>query len=144
MIILQANCNHPRWQIRTQIAEASSWLPWKRGTRPSQPSGRHAYNSCFGMDVSHGLMTDMRKHKKSKKHQQEEYPQPPQIAIVCIIGQMMRVGQPNTDECTKGCGMGHMTVRFGQPITSYIHKIWCMAVHYYCYKVSASPSTRCF
>ena len=86
MIILQANCNHPRWQIRTQIAEASSWLPWKRRTRPSQPSGRHAYNSCLGMDVSHGLMKDMRKRKKTKKDQQEEYPQPPQIAIVCIIG----------------------------------------------------------
>ena len=109
MIILQANCNHPRWQIRTQIAEASSWLPWKHGTRPSQPSGRHAYNSCFRMDVSHGLMTDMRKHKKTKKHQREEYPQPPQIAIVCIIGQMMRVGQPNTGECTKGCDSGNQS-----------------------------------
>jgi len=39
------------------------------------------------MDVSHGLMTDMRKHKKIIKHQQKEYPQPPQIAIVYIIGQ---------------------------------------------------------
>ena len=40
------------------------------------------------MDVSHGLMTDMRKHKKAIKHQHEENPQPPQIAIVCIIGQI--------------------------------------------------------
>ena len=40
------------------------------------------------MDVSHGLMTDMRKHKKTIKQQHEEYPQPPQIAIVCIIGQI--------------------------------------------------------
>ena len=65
------NSNHPRWQIRTQIAKASSWLPFNRGTRPSQPSGRHAYNSCLGMDVSHGLMKDMRKHKQTIKQQQE-------------------------------------------------------------------------
>ena len=29
----------------------------------------------------------------------------------------VQVGQPNKGKCTQGCGMGHMTVRFGQPIT---------------------------
>jgi len=33
-------------------------------------------------------MIDMRKHKKTIKQQQEEYPQPPQIAIVYIISQI--------------------------------------------------------
>ena len=41
---------------------------------------------------------------------------------ICTRGSRrnVRVGQLNTGECTKGCGMGHMTAQFGQPITSSI------------------------